>query len=311
MLTLTLWATRVFYLLSSVAILTVRLTPAFAERFLAYGARVNPAQDGKNHNEKLAKQNEPSSVGIKLLDYLATFTVPHSWFLHFYILSLSCSVTALSTFYYFDYYYEDTIKQNPNIEIAAFCAHMMLLQGLRRLLECVFVTRNSTSRMWIGHYAIGMAFYLVTNVAIWIEQLNFTLARPTAEKRSILWTWRTMFCTLIFFAASNKQNTYHRYLASLEKYTLPDKYAFRYIIAPHYTMECVIYLAMAMLDAPVSFNGQEPFPELLNWTLICALVFVAVNLGVTADATKEWQRKKFRDESFETRQRRRMIPWIY
>ena len=312
LLTRIVWTIRAFYVLSSLAILTVRLIPAFAQRFLAYGARATIEQRRGSHiDEKFAKQNQPSSVGIKLLDYLATFNVPHSWFTHFYILSLVCSFTTLTTLYYFPWYYEETIKRNTNIEVAAFCAHLMLLQSLRRLFECIFVHRSSTSRMWIGHYAIGMAFYLATNLAIWIEQLTFAPTIPGVKERSTLWTWRTILCTLLFLTASIKQNKYHRYLASLQKYTLPSEHAFRYVIAPHYTMECVIYLSMAILDAPVAFDGRRQASTSVNWTMFCAFVFVVVNLQVTAVGTREWQLSRFQDRRYEIRQRRAMFPWFY
>jgi 3-oxo-5-alpha-steroid 4-dehydrogenase 3 len=312
-LTVVAWAIRAFYLFSSVAIVTVRLIPAFADRFLAYGARARRQTTG-THGKRGSVDHHQQSVGTQLLDYLATFTVPHSWFTHFYLLSLVCSLTTLSTFYYHEYYHEATVKQTPNLETAAFCAHLMLLQGLRRLLECVYVTRDSASRMWMGHYAIGMAFYIVTNMAIWIEQL--CQPPPTnlaTTERSVLWTWKTILCTAVFLGASERQNRYHRHLSSLKKYTLPEKHAFQYLIAPHYTMECVIYLSMAVLNVPSIFNQHSQLPTFttVNWTLFCALVFVAVNLGVTADGTKDWQRKKFPDKSLEIAKRWRIIPWLF
>ncbi|EXJ63796.1 hypothetical protein A1O7_00131 [Cladophialophora yegresii CBS 114405] len=307
------WAIRAFYLFSSAAIITVCLIPAFADRFLAYGARARRHTIDTRGKRGTVGQSQ-QSVGTQLLDHLATFTVPHSWFTHFYVLSLVCSLTALSTFYYYGYYAGATIKQNPDLATAAFGAHLMLLQGLRRLLECVYVTRNSTSRMWVGHYAIGMAFYIATNMAIWIEQLcRPPSPRPATAEQIVFWTWRTIICTVLFFGASERQNRYHRYLSSLKKYSLPEKYAFRYLIAPHYTMECVIYLSMALLDTPSIFNqeSQLPMATKINWTLVCALMFVAVNLGVTADGTKEWQRQKFHENSSEIEKRWRIIPWLF
>ncbi|ETI27690.1 hypothetical protein G647_00139 [Cladophialophora carrionii CBS 160.54] len=310
--TVVIWAVRVFYLFSSVAIITVRLIPVFADRFLAYGARARRQTIHRRGKRGTAGKSQ-QSVGTQLLDHLATCTVPHSWFTHFYVLSLVCSLTTLSTFCYYEYYHQATIKQNPDLVTAAFCAHLMLLQGLRRLLECVYVTQNGTSRMWVGHYTIGMAFYIVTNVAIWIEQLWRPPSSPATAEPSILWTWKTILCTVVFFGASERQSRYHQYLSSLKKYSLPEKYAFQYLIAPHYTMECVIYLSMALLDAPFIFNqgSQLPTPTTINWTLACALMFVVVNLGVTADGTKEWQRKKFHDQRFEIAKRWRIIPWLF
>jgi 3-oxo-5-alpha-steroid 4-dehydrogenase 3 len=74
-------------------------------------------------------------------------------------------------------------------------------------------------------------------------------------------------------------------LASLKKYTLPSEGWFRYIICPHYTSECLVYLAIAWIAAP---HGQ-----IFNRSILGALMFVAVNLGATAKGTKAWYEQKF------------------
>ncbi|OAP57966.1 hypothetical protein AYL99_07056 [Fonsecaea erecta] len=310
------WATRAFYLLSSLAILTVRLIPALGVRFLPYGARAGD-QARSSDKSQSTKQTEPS-VGGKFLDYVATLTVPHAWFTHFYVLSVACSLVCL----FASHHYAGTIR-GQNMDIPVFCSMLMLLQGCRRLVECLVLDQQSHSRMWIGHYAIGLAFYLVTNIGIWVENLDANLDRaqrtnPERDQGTVLWTTKTMICTLLFFWASDRQNLYHRYLSSLKKYTLPEKHAFRWIIAPHYTAECLIYLSLSFLDVPHPRDhhqhrqyNQKPSKTSINWTLFCAVVFVIVNLGVTADGTKEWLRAKFPDRAWEVIKRWRMIPFIY
>lgn len=88
-----------------------------------------------------------------------------------------------------------------------------------------------------------------------------------------------------FLLASVLQNGCHRYLSSLKKYSLPENGLFRHIVCPHYTCECVLYAALAL--------GAAPEGRLLNRTLLCALVFAATNLGVTAKRTKDWYAAKF------------------
>ncbi|KAL2431557.1 hypothetical protein ABEF95_011442 [Exophiala dermatitidis] len=179
--------------------------------------------------------------------------------------------------------------------------------------------------MWIGHYAIGLAFYVVTNVAIWTEHIDsgtgthVDVAQQKAARGSgtgttqrvlRLLTPRFLLCTLLFFYASYKQHYYHSYLATLKKYTLPNGAAFRLIVAPHYTAECAIYLALAVLDvAPQTQKQAQTSP--ISWTLFCALVFVAVNLGVTADGTSTWMIHKFPEKEQEIRRRWRMLPGIW
>ena len=104
-----------------------------------------------------------------------------------------------------------------------------------------------------------------------------------------------------FFVASTSQFVCHRHLASLRKYSLPSHFFFKSVVCPHYTMECIVYLAMAGLAAPpgVAVNG----------TLLCVTAFVAINLGVVADTTREWWRMKFGDDA--ARERWRMLPLVW
>ena len=105
----------------------------------------------------------------------------------------------------------------------------------------------------------------------------------------------------IFLFASGIQHDCHVYLSSLKKYTLPTHPAFRNVVCPHYTAECVIYVCLAFLAAP---RGQ-----IVNKTILTGLVFVVVNLGVSAGISKQWYIEKFGKENVE--HRRRMIPYLY
>jgi len=87
----------------------------------------------------------------------------------------------------------------------------------------------------------------------------------------------------------------------LPKYTLPSTPIFNSIVCPHYTAECVIYAALAILAAP---RGTW-----VNRTIFCVLVFVLVNLGVTATTTKKWYAQRFGKEKVENRWK--IIPGIY
>ena len=112
---------------------------------------------------------------------------------------------------------------------------------------------------------------------------------------------RMLVAFSIFLAASYQQNECHGYLAGLKKYSLPEAGLFRYLVCPHYTCECLIYLALAVAGAP---PGQ-----IFNRTLLCATLFVAVNLGATAIGTQEWYRQKFGSERLASRHR--MIPFLF
>jgi 3-oxo-5-alpha-steroid 4-dehydrogenase 3 len=101
--------------------------------------------------------------------------------------------------------------------------------------------------------------------------------------------------------ASGLQHDCHHHLASLKKYTIPSHPLFTWLVCPHYTAECFIYLSLAFLSAPQG--------ELLNKTVASALVFVVINLGITASTTKQWYSEKFGVDS--VRQKWKMIPGIF
>lgn len=108
-------------------------------------------------------------------------------------------------------------------------------------------------------------------------------------------------CLVVFFYNSYRQYQVHKYLASLTSYQVPDHPIFLQtnLICPHYGFEVNIYLALAILTA-------RDF-RVFNVTMLCAVFFVVVNLGVTADGTKKWMMRKFPKQRPEIAQRRRMF----
>ena len=193
------------------------------------------------------------------LDQLATLKVPHSWFISFYAVSVCCSLICAA-----DYVLSGPVttqfaaltnswRSSMTFDQVVITWIAVLAQGCRRLYECHAFSRPSKSTMWVGHWAIGLAFYVGLNIAIWID------------------------------------------------YKLPNHPAFHLTLTPHYFAECIIYLSLAGMAAP---SGQW-----LNGTVSCALLFVAVNLGVTAHGTYDWYRQKFGKESL--RGRWRMVPFVF
>jgi len=112
---------------------------------------------------------------------------------------------------------------------------------------------------------------------------------------------KTFVAVPIFILASGVQHDCHEYLASLKKYTLPENHWFRLVVCPHYTSECLVYAAIAIVSAP---RGQ-----ILNRTVLAGLGFVVSNLAVTADSTRKWYVNKFGAEQLEGRWR--MLPYVY
>ena len=82
---------------------------------------------------------------------------------------------------------------------------------------------------------------------------------------------------------------------------MPTYPVFQRIVCPHYTAECAIYTSLAILAAPQG--------EVANKTILAGLVFVVINLGVSAQISKDWYEGKFGKESMQNKWR--MIPFIY
>lgn len=165
------WSVRAFYVFATYAIVIVRFIPDLRDRFLDYGAR----SDANNSNLQKHHSVLPRWIDIQLgpvLDWLAELTVPHSYFSHFYIASTVCSAAWVGLHSQdFEYVLYDSDFTNITGWQGRSLLGLLLMQtqGLRRLYESVVVAKSSRSRMWIGHYLVGLAFYLVTNFAIWCE----------------------------------------------------------------------------------------------------------------------------------------------
>lgn len=166
-----IWSLRAFYVFAAYAIIIVRFIPDLRDRFLEYG----PRSDVNKSSDKRKDSVLPHWVNVQfgpVLDWLAELTVPHSWFAHFYVCSSVCSIIWISA-HIQDF---ESIRTNASLPVLvgwhARCLLglvLMQVQGLRRLYECLIVAKSSRSRMWVGHYLVGIAFYLVTNTAIWFE----------------------------------------------------------------------------------------------------------------------------------------------
>lgn len=133
---------------------------------------------------------------------------------------------------------------------------------------------------------------LITVAALLNPLEHISLSKPSLK---------TFLAVPLFLLASKVQHDCHVYLSSLEKYTLPDHLLFRRVLCPHYTSECMIYLALAIVAAP---RGR-----LLNTTISTALLFTSTNLAITAESTRVWYSGKFGGNKI--KERWRMVPFFY
>ena len=166
-------ACQLFYILASATVLAVAALPAAARQPLTqYGARGAGAAGA-------ARKPEGGDVLVTLITWVTSAaTIPHSWFTHFYVLSVYASVFWAIQYLRQGALMEFIIAQQDSgsgsqgsmsssqVVLAWF---LMALQGCRRLYECYAVSRPSSSRMLIFHWLLGAGFYLVTSIGIWVE----------------------------------------------------------------------------------------------------------------------------------------------
>jgi 3-oxo-5-alpha-steroid 4-dehydrogenase 3 len=252
--------------------------PALRSRFLAYGSRATSSRKSGP-----AKDRREKSAAEELLDYAATFQVPHNYFTHFYVTSVACSL-----------FWRWKLRLWDESGLIQVVWALMLLQGVRRMLESWAYTSSSKSTMWFAHWILGLVFYITINMAIWIEG-------PARASGS----WAKAALVPAILTAHTLQHSYHAYLYRLRTeskgYQLPSHPLFNNLLCPHYTCEVVIYALLSFLAAP---DGR-----LVNWTLVCGTIFVATNLGVTAIGTKQWYAEKFGEDMVSPR--KRMIPFVW
>lgn len=295
-------ALRIGYLLSAVAILVIYAIPALRDRFLVYGPRTAPAVKKRRPHEKQGSH-------VKALDYFASITVPHRWFKHFYILSVVSSMVWLQQLCtrgpMLQNVLSATSTNRPSMSFnqLVLCWTLLTIQGSRRLYESIILAKPSVSEMWVGHYLLGLLYYPAMGVAIWIEGAPALVStdEPLGNAMISAPSISTFLFLPVFLIASGIQHDAHVYLNSLRKYELPSHPAFQSIVSPHYTAECAIYFSLVFLAAP---QGQ-----LVNKTLLAAFVFVAIELGVSADVSKRWYMQKFGAHRVE--RKRRMIPAVW
>jgi 3-oxo-5-alpha-steroid 4-dehydrogenase 3 len=282
--------------------------PPLRTRFLSYGVR--DATNTRNGNDGSASPKErkesyttlekvvslPFTPFLPLVDQLQSVRVPHAWFKHFYVLAAILSlfwlqqILTLGTA--FQWLAERSASQHHGTVYgllestrvyyvwALFFAH-----SCRRLYESFTFDKKSASTMWIGHWLMGLLHYFAVTIALWIEacplllnQRGFALEVPDITTLAI----QIVPATGFFILLNMSQYRIHRYLFQLPskpKVTVPSKGVFKYAISPHYGSEVGIYTCLFWLS---SLSLTTP-----NWTMFCVLVFVATNLGVSAQVARE------------------------
>ena len=122
--------------------------------------------------------NANANVNLEwLFEYLAAIQVPHTWFQHFYIISVFSSIfwgiqilargSALMTLC--QSVGTNTQAKGMTTDQVVLTWSLVTVQGVRRLFETSLLGRSSESKMWFAHWLLGIVFYLALGVTCWIE----------------------------------------------------------------------------------------------------------------------------------------------
>lgn len=198
---------RAFFTFITVAGIGACAVPALRE----YGPRSFPT------SETPAPSTEVKSKYVTALDRLAKLQVPHTWFTHFYIVAVASSA--------FWAYQLGTYGALFRVLASRYASHgqggmtmnqilitwvLMALQGSRRLYESVRLLKPSTAQMPLTSYALGIAFYLAVNVAVWAEGMRKSSWAPSftvhvADPRSNIIIQQSPLCTCCIIQAVSKK----------------------------------------------------------------------------------------------------------
>ena len=154
--------------------------PALQKRFVHYGAR---ATDIKDEDGRPVVEDEEQLDGFyaRILDLAASFKVPHSWFIHFYVVSVVSSLFWAQqitmngfAFRFLEGLYAASSFRHPSMNAVQVLIVVVLMgmQGARRLYECILLSKPSTSKMAGPAWILGILFYLVMGATVWVEGIR-------------------------------------------------------------------------------------------------------------------------------------------
>lgn len=193
-------------------------------------------------------------------NYWINLTCSKANFVHFYLISTSLSLFNLFAF--------------KNLLTVCVFVH-----SIRRLYECVSVTRWGQSRIHITHYLVGLWFYTLLNLGIMVNNGQ---------------TRNSVVSSVLFIIFTLDQMANHEYLSKLKKYCQPRYGLFKYVCCAHYFDEVMIYFSFFLMN-----SGSRT-------TLAHSLFWIIVNLGTSSYETGNWYLQKFGSRS-----RWYFIPFVF
>lgn len=165
---------KVFFTLGTAVDLGGTLIPPFRQRIMNYGSRSTTANTSAKSTSEA-----PKDYLASLLDWVASFQVPHTWFTHYYLVSVASSifwavqiVTRGKVFLFLASHTPQSTHGSMTINQVVLAWSFMALQGTRRLYESITLTKPSQSKMWVGLWLLGIAYYVFMGISVWIEGIG-------------------------------------------------------------------------------------------------------------------------------------------
>lgn len=248
-------ATNIFYIASSFFVILLNF---FYTPLLKYGKTLH--QDVKEN---------PSKTKSKIESLFLSLRLPRSYFSHFYIL-------GLLWLWLYAFLFKSTFTIKDTLILSLYT-----LQLVRRSYECIFITKSKAS-MHVFHYFAGLSFYTIT-------PLHLSTHSETNPDSILIINIGYISCLVLAFMYNwMDQYKNHSYLASLKKtsnskntknnsksdYIFPEQFS---VCCPHYANEIIMYLSLLLIRG-------EGFG---------LLVWLIVDLGVSANEQYKWYLKTF------------------
>ncbi|KAI8908692.1 hypothetical protein DFJ77DRAFT_126649 [Powellomyces hirtus] len=226
---------------------------------------------------------------------------------------------------------------------------LIVVQMLRRLYECLYVSTPSAAKMHVAHYFVGMGYYLVTPVAVGVEGWWWWWSTHDEERFTAEAVGRVrprhVAAVFMFAYASYQQNRAHVHLSLLRNQSTQIKpktspESSKGIKTPD--SPGVAHHAKTLASAscpPSALPSSAPVYKLptdgwfqyvacphylfemtiylslcvltgfTNWTLTSILFWVVIDLAAVADSQFDWYTRTFPDRI--PHNWRRVLPWVY
>ena len=187
-----------FALLGAGVIALTLLPKTTQKHLLDYGARDPKNQEATARNNDSTARHEPDMLERLVAAVVARLQVPHGWFISFYIFYLIAAVFWAMQWWLWGPSNDTTTDSSGNLlgwivrrqqradMVAAAAAAtasqpsmaliqvyvafgLEFLQGCRRLYEHLYVMKPSSSKMNAAQFVLGLTYYAIMSVAVWIE----------------------------------------------------------------------------------------------------------------------------------------------